>query len=143
MTDIEVRKIRLTYKAKLRRWQNLRKFLCSDAAPLSILISLQPSGEKNGSGRNEERRGESTSSRCNQTIMWTLRRRGDVSRRAFSDMIPIKMCCVLLGLYSRKNNRYDWTEQLSFFIPPFLVLAQVCSCQQGLHSWLQHGFNLY
>ena len=67
-------------------------------------------------------------------------RGGDVSGRAFSDMIPIKMCCVLLGLYSRKNN---WTEQLSFFIPPFLVLAQVCSCQQGLHSCLQHGFNLY
>jgi len=75
MTDIEVRKSRLTYKAKLRRWQDLRKFFCSDVVPLFILISLQPSGEKSGSGRNEERRGESTSSRCNQTIMWTVQRK--------------------------------------------------------------------
>jgi len=75
MTDIEVRKSHLTYKAKLRRWQDLRKFLCNDVVPLSILIFLQLSGEKNGSGRNEERRGESTSSRGNQTIMWTVQRK--------------------------------------------------------------------
>jgi len=66
MTEIEVRKSRLTYKAKLRRWQDLRKFLCNDAVPLSTPIFLQPSGEKIGSGRNEECRGE---------IMWTIQRK--------------------------------------------------------------------